>query len=113
MKRETTDSRQSMRAFLSALMEGGDLVTIPQPVGLDYEIAGCLAQLDSGPALQFTDVKSPSMAHAMPIVGNLLNSLPRFAKGLSTTTAALQASLIAAIEKPMPHRVVSSAPCQQ
>src|SRR3984957_19686793 len=113
MNRETTHSRQSMRAFLSALKDAGDLATISQPVALDYEIAGCLAELDSGPALQFLDVKSPSTAYAMPVVGNLLNSLPRFAKGLSTATGELQASLIAAIEKPLPHRVVSSALCQQ
>jgi 4-hydroxy-3-polyprenylbenzoate decarboxylase len=113
MNRETTHSRQSMRAFLSALRDAGELVTISQPVALDYEIAGCLAELDSGPALRFLDVKCPSMTRAMSVVGNLLNSLPRLAKGLSTTTGALQASLIAAIEKPLPHRVVSSAPCQQ
>jgi 2,5-furandicarboxylate decarboxylase 1 len=49
----------------------------------------------------------------MPIVGNLLNSLPRFAMGVNCTAETLQASLISAIEKPLPHRIVSSAPCQQ
>ena len=47
--REATGSRQSMRAFLSTLEDNGDLVTIRQPVELDYEIAGCLAEADSGP----------------------------------------------------------------
>jgi 2,5-furandicarboxylate decarboxylase 1 len=110
---EATGSRQSMRAFLSALEENGDLVTIRQPVELDYEIAACLAEADSGPALRFSYVRTGAGVAAMPIVGNLLNSLPRFAAGLGCTTATLQASLIAAIEKPLPHRVVSSAPCQQ
>ena len=113
MKREATASRQSMRAFLSALEDAGDLVTIPQPVDLDYEIAGCLAELDSGPALRFSQVTGPADVPNMPIVGNLLNSLPRFAAGLGTTTRTLQASLISAIEKPLPHRIVSSAPCQE
>ena len=113
MNRETTCSRQSMRAFLSALEDSGDLVTISQPVDLDYEIAGCLAETAGGPALRFSQVRSGPDVRAMPIVGNLLNSLPRFALGLSSTTNTLQASLLSAIEKPLPHRIVSSAPCQQ
>ena len=108
-----TASSQSMRAFLSALADTGDLVTISQPVNLEFEIAACLAEADTGPALQFSAVTSDSIIHAMPIVGNLLNSLPRFALGLGTATDALQASLIAAIENPMPHRAVTSAPCQE
>jgi UbiD family decarboxylase len=113
MDREATDSRQSMRAFLSALEQRGDLVTISQPVGLDYEIAGCLGEVDDGPALRFSHVAGGTGIRGMPIVGNLLNSLPRFAVGLDSSVDALQSTLIAAIEKPMPHRVVSSAPCQQ
>jgi 2,5-furandicarboxylate decarboxylase 1 len=102
-------SRQSMRAFLSALEDQGELVTISQPVDPDYEIAGCLVEAAGGPALRFSHVRDS----AMPVVGNLLNSLPRFATGLGSTIDTLQASLISAIEKPLPHRLVSSAPCQQ
>ena len=101
-----------MRAFLDALKDAGDLVTISQPVSLDYEIAGCLAEADGGPALHF-HVTGAADLRAKPVVGNLPNSLPRFAVGLSSTVDTLQASLIAAIEKPLPHRMVSSAPCQE
>ena len=113
MSRETTVSRQSMRAFLSALEDAGELVTIPQPVHLDYEIAACLAEAAGGPALRFSHAKGRADVHAMPVVGNLLNSLPRFATALGLGAEPLQASLIAAIEKPLTHRVVASAPCQQ
>jgi 2,5-furandicarboxylate decarboxylase 1 len=113
MNREATGSRQSMRAFLSALEDSGDLVTVSQSVDLDYEIAGCLAEAASGPALRFLHVRGCAGVPAMPIVGNLLNSLPRFAIALNRTAETLQASLIAGIEKPLPHRVVSSAPCQE
>jgi 2,5-furandicarboxylate decarboxylase 1 len=109
MNHDAATSRQSMRAFLSAIEDSGQLVTISQSVDLDYEIAGCLIEVAGGPALRFSHVKDS----AMPIVGNLLNSLPRFAMGLGSTTGTLQASLISAIEKPLPHRVVSSAPCQE
>jgi 2,5-furandicarboxylate decarboxylase 1 len=111
--REPTHSRQSMRAFLSALRAAGDLVTISQPVRLEYEVAGCLAETDSGPALHFTGVEGTSGASRMPIVGNLLNSLPRLAVGLGSTLEEMQTALIAGIEKPLAHRVVSSAPCQE
>jgi 2,5-furandicarboxylate decarboxylase 1 len=113
INREAMHSRQSMRAFMSALREAGELVSISPPVRLEYEVAGCLAELDSGPALHFTEVAGTSDAGAMPIVGNLLNSLPRSSLGLSSTIERTQASLLAAIDKPLPHRVVSSAPCQE
>ncbi len=102
---EATHSRQSMRAFLSALRGAGELASIAQPIQLDYEIAGCLAEIDSGPALHFTNVEAASGAVTMPVVGNLLK--------LGTTVDQIQASLLAAIEKPLPHRVLPSGPCQQ
>jgi 2,5-furandicarboxylate decarboxylase 1 len=106
-----TSSRQSMRAFLSALADRGELATIRDTISPDYEVAACLAETDSGPALHFPHVDGPAGA-VMPIVGNLLNSLPRFALGLSSTVREMQAALIAAIDKPLSHHVVSSAPCQ-
>jgi 2,5-furandicarboxylate decarboxylase 1 len=113
IKPKATFSRQSMRAFLSALADSGDLVVVRDRVNLDYEVAACLAQADDGPALQFESVETPLRAAAMPIVGNLLNSLPRLALGMGSTTREMQAALMAAIEKPLPHRIVSSAPCQE
>jgi 2,5-furandicarboxylate decarboxylase 1 len=111
--REPTHSRQSMRAFLAALRAAGDLVTISHPVRLEYEVAGCLAETDTGPALHFTRVEGTSGAGRMPIVGNLLNSLPRLAVGLGSTLEEMQTALISGIEKPLAHRLVSSAPCQE
>jgi 2,5-furandicarboxylate decarboxylase 1 len=113
INREATHSRQSMRTFMAALRDAGELVSISQPVRLEYEVAGCLAEIDSGPALHFINVAGTSDADAMPIIGNLLNSLPRFAMGLSSTIEQMQASLLAAIDKPLAHCVVSSAPCQE
>jgi 2,5-furandicarboxylate decarboxylase 1 len=112
-KPEATFSRQSMRSFLSVLADSSDLVVIRDRVNLDYEVAACLAEADDGPALQFESVTAPSPASAMPIVGNLLNSLPRIAMGMGGTAREMQGALMAAIEKPLPHRIVSSAPCQE
>ena len=101
------------RTFIAALEDAGDLVTLSQPVSLDYEIAACLAEADRGPALHFSQVKTASGVRGMPVVGNLLNSLPRFAWDWAVPPGTLQAALIAAIEQPLPHRLVASAPCQQ
>jgi 2,5-furandicarboxylate decarboxylase 1 len=98
-----------MRAFLAALDNTGELKSIAAPVNAEFEIAACLAEADAGPALRFNSVTGSTM----PMVGNLLNSLERFARGLGTTPAALQASIIAAVEAPLEHRIVSSAPCQE
>src|SRR5262245_19676389 len=109
MSRTAKTSRQSMRAFVSALEEGGELTPIAQPVGLDYELAAWLAEADDGPALRFMALRG----HKMPVVGNLLNSRARIAAGLGTAPHALQASIISAIERPSTHRLVTSAPCQE
>jgi 2,5-furandicarboxylate decarboxylase 1 len=102
-------SRQSMRAFMAALADTSDLRPVAQPVSADFEIAACLAEADGGPALRFDRV----IGHTMPVVGNLLNSLRRIAIGLGVSPAALQASIVAAVEAPVPHRVLPSAPCQE
>ncbi|MDB5607182.1 MAG: 3-polyprenyl-4-hydroxybenzoate carboxy-lyase [Bradyrhizobium sp.] len=104
-------SRQSMRAFLAALEDAGQLVTVTQPVKLDYEVAACLSE--SAAALRFESVEGGTGSPKMQIVGNLLNSLPRFALGISGKIDAIQTLLLAAIEKPLPHRVVANAPCQE
>jgi 2,5-furandicarboxylate decarboxylase 1 len=109
MNRSADVSRQSMRALVAALEQAGQLTVITQPVSLDYELAACLAEADGGPALRFTSVHG----HPMSVVGNLLSSRTRIAAGLGTAPAALQGSIIAAIERPLAHRVVTSAPCQQ
>jgi 4-hydroxy-3-polyprenylbenzoate decarboxylase len=102
-------SRQSMRAFMAALDRAGELAPIAQPVSPEFEIAACLAQADSGSARRFDHVTG----HAMPVIGNLLNSLPRIAAGLGATPETLQGSIIAAIEAPVAHQVLASAPCQE
>lgn len=98
-----------MRAFIAALESAGQVASIREPVSADFEIAACLAAADAGPALRFEAVGG----HKMPVVGNLLNSLPRFAIGLRTTQAELQSAIIAAIEAPLAHRVLTSAPCHE
>jgi 4-hydroxy-3-polyprenylbenzoate decarboxylase len=101
--------RQSMRAWVASLEASCELQAVCTSVSLDYEIAACLVQADRGPALRFDKVAG----HSMPVVGNLLKALPRFAAALGTTTDALQSTIIAAIDKPLTHQVITLPPCQQ
>lgn len=102
-------SPQSMRSFLASLDGAGELKAITVPVNAKFEVAACLAEADEGPALRFDDV----VGARIPIVGNVLNSLERIARGLGTTAGALQGAIVAAAETPREHRVVASAPCQE
>lgn len=97
-----------MRAFLAALVEAGQLKSVAAPVNTKFEIAACLAEADDGPALRFDNVAGKSI----PVVGNLLTSLERIAGGLGATPAALQASIVAAVDAPLEHRIVAAPPCQ-
>ena len=112
MSREPALSPQSMRAFLARLEGAGDLVRISERVRRDFEVAACLAEVRDGATLYFCDVTPPCKS-GMPLVGNLLTSLPRFATGLGCTVKGLQQALVTAIEAPMPHREIFSAPCQE
>lgn len=107
-----TDSRQSMRAFLSTLQGSGDLVTVAQPVSLLHEIGACLGESGDGPAMIFSAAVHDGRVHPLPVVGNLLNSLPRFARALDCGPDAIQSKLLAAVAKPLAHSVVDAAPCQ-
>ena len=101
-----------MRVFLSMLEASGDLVTIAQPVSLLHEIAACLGEADDGPAMIFSAPLHEGRAHPLPVVGNLLNTLPRYAAALNCNVADIQAKLIAAVSSPIAHKLVDSAPCQ-
>ena len=61
---------QSMRAFMAVLREAGELISISQSVRLDYEVAGCLAQIDGGAALHFANVAGASGRAPMPRIGS-------------------------------------------
>ncbi len=104
------DSRcQSMRNFVNELQRSGQLLHVAAPVDTRYEMSAYLAQLSSGPAVQFDAVEG----HALAAVGNLFNSLPRIAHGLGTTQAAMQQRIIDAIDKGIAPIRVTDGPCQQ
>jgi 4-hydroxy-3-polyprenylbenzoate decarboxylase len=82
--------------------------TISEPVSLEFELAACLAEAHT--ALHFDRV----VGHSVPVVGNLLSSLPHLAAALGAASCTdLQSLIIAAVERPQTPRLVSSAPWQE
>ena len=81
-RRVVGDSPQSMRAFLARLDRCGELLTVDSPVDVDFEVAACLAEARDGPALLFRQPVRGAARFDAPIVGNLVNALPRFAAAL-------------------------------
>lgn len=105
--REQADD-QSMRAWMSVLKQKRQLRTLSAPISLSYELAAVLAE--AGTVVRFDNV----IGHKMPVIGNLLGSLPHLAAAVGAPgTAELQSSIIAAIEHPLKHRIVASGPCQE
>lgn len=102
---------QSMRTFLAALEGSGDMLTVSEPIALEFGVAACLAAADAGPAVYFAAPRGGAGVR-LPVVGNLLNALPRFARGIGCEVAEIQTRLLAAIDAPLPHRHVNAAPCQ-
>lgn len=100
---------QSLRGFLARLEAEGELRRIVEPIDPKFEVSACLTEAWDGPALLF---EKPTRG-GLPVVGNVLNSLSRIAKGLGTTPAGLQGKLVAAIERPLPSRRVEAGPCQE
>ena len=101
--------RQSLRAFIDRLEAAGQLLRIGEPVDRRFEISAMLNELWDGPAVLFEKVTGS----ALPVAGNILNSIARFADGLGTTPAELQARIIAAVGRPLPSREVERGPCQE
>jgi 2,5-furandicarboxylate decarboxylase 1 len=101
--------RQSLRAFIAELESAGRLLRIGEPVDRRFEISAVLDAAWDGPAVLFEKVRGS----ALPVLGNVLNSMARFADGLGTTTADLQRRIVEGIGRPLPARLVAAGPCQE
>jgi 2,5-furandicarboxylate decarboxylase 1 len=101
--------RQSLRAFIAELEGAGRLLRIGEPVDRRFEISAVLEEAWDGPAVLFEKVAGSELR----LLGNVLNSLARFADGLATTPADLQRRIVDAIGRPLPARLVDGGPCQE
>lgn len=100
---------QSMRGFLAALENSGDLHRVDRRVDTRFEIASILSLRERGPAQLFTQVNDS----AMPVVGNLYNDRGRFATALGIPREQLDSLCLSALERPIAPRMVDDGPVQQ
>lgn len=105
----TMSDAQSIRSFLSALEQDGQLLHVEEPVDRVYEVSAFLSEADIGPALLFDDVIDSDIR----IAGNLLNSRERVARALSVEVGELSRSIHDAIRHPVPCRPVAEGAVQQ
>jgi 2,5-furandicarboxylate decarboxylase 1 len=101
-------SDQSMRGFVAALEACGDLQRVRRPVDPRFEIASVLSLRDHGPAQLFERVGN----HAMPVIGNLLNSRERIAHALCVARSDLHDFCLTALRNPIPPAMTERGPAQ-
>lgn len=89
---------QSLAGALRRLDDAGELLRVPGPVSVDFDMAAVLWELSHGPAVVFEDV----IGHSMPVVGNLLNRRDKLAVALGVPLAELQGRLATALADPLP-----------
>ena len=99
----------SLRTFLAQLAVAEDIVRVGTLVNPRFEIAAHLALRDPGPAVMFTAVSDTSI----PVVGNILGTLPRIALALGADIGDIQQRMIAAIAANDPLVLVDEAPSQE
>ncbi|MGY3693048.1 2,5-furandicarboxylate decarboxylase 1 [Bradyrhizobium sp. USDA 3240] len=99
---------QSMRGLVTALEASGELHRVTRQVDAKFELGAVLSLRDRGPSLFFEHVGNATM----PVVGNLLTSRERFARGLGVAVDKLDAKCLGALKSPIHPVVVSDGPVQ-
>ena len=97
-----------MRGFLASLASCGKLHRVKRPVDARFEIASVLSLRKHGPAQLFERVNN----HAIPVVGNLLNSRERIADALGIGRTGLHEFCLAALRNPIPPTMATEGPAQ-
>lgn len=100
---------QSLRSTLRDWERTGDLHYVDRVVDLRFELGAVLSLRKDGPAQFFRRVKG----YDMPVVGNVLNSREKIARGLGVELHVLQNACIDAIDHGIEPTVVPEGPVQE
>jgi 2,5-furandicarboxylate decarboxylase 1 len=100
---------QSLRATLDQFEATGDLQRIDRCVDPRYELGAVLALRADGPAQLFRCVSG----YEMPVVGNVLNSREKIARGLGLQSSQLQSACVAALDQGIKPEIVGRGPVQE
>jgi 2,5-furandicarboxylate decarboxylase 1 len=98
----------TLRNFIDTLQKNGELTRITKPVSTEYEIASIIEALGEKPVF-FEKIKESYM----PVVAGLISSKDLIARAIGASKLELLPKLSAAIEKPVPPKLVENAPCQE
>ena len=102
---------KDLREFLSLLEQKGDLLRTKKPVDVKFEISSYIRKTsdERGPALLFENVKD----FDMPVVGGLFATRERAFLALETSPQDYVNKFQNALERLVPPRLVSRAPCKE
>jgi 2,5-furandicarboxylate decarboxylase 1 len=99
---------QSLRNILDDWERTGDLHRVERVVDPCYELGAVLSLRKEGPAQFFRHVRG----YGMPVVGNVLNTREKIARGLGVEPSRLQRACIEALEQGVQPVVVAAGPVQ-
>jgi 2,5-furandicarboxylate decarboxylase 1 len=100
---------QSLRSVLALFEASGDFHHVERSVDPRYELGTVLSLRGDGPTQFFRRVEG----YEMPVVGNVLNTREKIARGLGLERSRLQGACIAALDKGIKPEVVSGGPVQE
>jgi 2,5-furandicarboxylate decarboxylase 1 len=102
---------KDLREFLSFLEEKGELLRTEKPVDVKFEISSYIRKTsdERGPALLFENVKNFNM----PVLGGLFATRDRAFLALETSPQDYVNKFQNALERLVPPKLVSSAPCKE
>lgn len=98
----------TLRSYLQALEQRGELLRIPAEISREGQVAGALKALEPRPVL-FEQVQDT----VFPVAGNLFCTKSAFASYFGIPVKAVIPTLARAIEHRSSPQVVSAAPCQE
>jgi 2,5-furandicarboxylate decarboxylase 1 len=102
---------RDLREFLSLLEERGDLLRTMKPVDVKYEISSYIRKTsdERGPALLFENVKNFNI----PVLGGVFATRERAFLALETSPQEYVNKFQNALERLLPPKLVSDAPCKE
>lgn len=100
---------QSFRSVIGKLEALGELHRVRRIVDPRFELGAVLSMRNNGQAQLFEEVKG----HAMPVIGNVMNSRSRIAALLGLDGKPLHEALVEALGRPLKPVVIAGAPVQE
>lgn len=100
---------QSIRAVLADFERSDDLHYVDRPVDPRFELGAVLSLRGHGPTQYFRHV----IGYTTPVVGNLLNTRKKIARGLGLESGQVQSACLAALERGIPPEIMAGGPVQE